>query len=73
MTDSEFEQMLPQLMQQDASLGTEAFRDGLLTRCLAVLNAEDEGLELEDDALDLLAAAGDLSYLAQLKLDSRTV
>lgn len=71
MTDNEFEQMLTPLLQKDASLGTEAFRDSLLARCLAVLNTEEMGIELGDDELNLLAAAGDLSYLAQLKLDSK--
>jgi len=55
----------------DHSQGTEEFREDLLQRCLAVLAAGAEihhggGLpypaqvaELDDDALDMLAAAGD--------------
>ena len=62
MTDNELERMLSQTLSHDASIGTEAFRDSLLARCLAVLNAgvgEDEGVELTDDQLVLLSAAGD--------------
>ena len=59
MTKDGFERMLAQTLKQDASLGTEAFRDALLTRCLAVLNADEEGTELTDEQLDMLSAAGD--------------
>lgn len=60
MADDNFELMLAQTLKQDASIGTEAFRDALLARCLAVLNADDEeGLELTDYQLGLLSAAGD--------------
>ena len=57
MDEREFEARLENLMQQDLSVGTEAFRENLLSRCLAVLN-EDGGMELSDDDLDMLAAAG---------------
>ena len=50
---------LEQLLSQDLSAGTDEFRDALLARCLAVLNADSYGHEIDDDALDLLAAAGD--------------
>ena len=63
MTDNGFEQMLARTLKQDASLGTEAFRDALLARCLVVLNADDEGTELTDEQLDMLSAAGDPSLL----------
>ena len=59
MDDREFDQKLGRLMKQDFSAGTEAFRDGLLERCLAELDSEDEGRVLDDDELDMLAAAGD--------------
>lgn len=59
MNEREFDQRLEQLMKQDLSAGTEAFRDDLLARCLDVLGAdEDEGVELSDSDLDMLAAAG---------------
>lgn len=67
--DREFENRLEQLLKQDLSAGTEAFRDELLARCLAVLDdgsAADDSpdvAELDDSVLDLLAAAGDLSAL----------
>lgn len=65
MTENELEQMLKSQLRKDPSLGTEAFRDSLLARCIAVLNEDCEGVELDDDELELLAAAGDLSILAQ--------
>lgn len=58
MNEQEFDGMLERLMQQDLSAGTEAFRDELLSRCLAVLGADDKPAEIEDDYLDMLAAAG---------------
>lgn len=60
MTDREFEQMLEQSLQHDYSVGTEAFRDELLERCLTVLGAGDEGRVIADDDLEMLAAAGDV-------------
>lgn len=57
MEDREFEARLGKLMKQDLSAGTEAFKEDLLSRCLAVLG-EDGGLELSDSDLDMLAAAG---------------
>ena len=59
MDNQEFEIKLGKLMKQDFSVGTESFREDLLARCLSVLN-EDEGVELSDDDLDMLAAAGEL-------------
>lgn len=58
MNDRDFEILLKKLLAQDLSAGTEAFRDALLDRCLDVL-CEDDGLEVSDDDLELLAAAGD--------------
>ena len=59
MEERDFEKRLEELMTQDLSVGSETFRENLLSRCLAVLNeAEDEGIELSDDDLDMLAAAG---------------
>ena len=70
MDDRRFEQMLSRLLRADFSAGTEAFRDELLARCLAILDADvrDEAagsesgcrvVELDDADLELLAAAGD--------------
>lgn len=58
MEDREFEQMLRRVLGQDFSAGTEAFRDALLDRCLAVLGQGGEARDLDDGDLGLLAAAG---------------
>ena len=63
MTDREIEQMLGETLKQDCSIGTEAFRDELLTRCLEVFAEKEESVELGDDELEMLAAAGDLASL----------
>ena len=60
MDEREFERIFESLVQQDPSVGTEAFRESLLERCLAVLEQGDDCLPLDDADLDLLAAAGDL-------------
>lgn len=62
MNDRKFEQMLERLLKQDFSAGTEAFRDSLLQRCLDVL-AEENGMELDDEDLELLSAAGDMTSM----------
>ena len=59
MTDQEIRDALA----RDYSAGTEAFRDALLARCLAVLGSDDEATDLRvrdlcDEDLELLAAAG---------------
>lgn len=69
MEEREFEQTLERLMKLDLSQGTDEFRDALLARCREVLAAQDEGAPnsipagegitlLDDDQLDMLAAAG---------------
>ena len=63
MDDREFEERLDGLFSQDFSEGTEGFRDALLEQCLAVLDADGGEAELDDGALELLAAAGDASML----------
>lgn len=60
MEEREFERMLEGLMSSDCSKGTEAFRDALLERCLTVLGEDTECVELDDEDLDMLAAAGDV-------------
>ena len=52
------EQEIIRILSQDRSVGTEAFRDELLARCLEVLDSESV-YEVSDDELELLAAAGD--------------
>lgn len=69
MNERELDKMLEQLLQQDLSAGTEEFRDELLARCLAVLDAEDGVGEIDDGLLDMLAAAGDV-YSAQAEGNS---
>jgi len=59
------EDELRRILSQDLSVGTEAFRDALLARCLDVLAAGD-GADLGDDELELLAAAGDPSAMGGL-------
>ena len=58
MVEREFERMLERLLGQDFSIGTEAFRDALLARCLDELDADDETVVIGDDDLVLIAAAG---------------
>ena len=59
MDDRQFEQALARLLREDHSAGTETFRDELLVRCLAVLDADCRADELDDADLEMLAAAGD--------------
>lgn len=47
------------VLSTDFSAGSEASRDALLVRCLDVLGADDDGTDLEDEELEMLAAAGD--------------
>lgn len=51
-------------LQFDFSAGTTAFRENLLQKCLVEIEASNDVLELDDDSLDMLAAAGvpDPSY-----------
>ena len=42
----------------DFSAGTTAFRESLLEKCLAEIDSSTEVFELDDDSLDMLAAAG---------------
>ena len=50
--------MIERVLSRDYSVGKQAFKEKLLQRCLAELDQGDEGLELADDELDMLAAAG---------------
>ena len=56
-------QKIEQLLGRDYSVGTEAFREDLLQQCFAVIEQENSGrVALDDDDLDMLAAAGTPSY-----------
>ncbi|MBQ9005935.1 MAG: hypothetical protein IJ092_06130 [Atopobiaceae bacterium] len=57
------EKQITSVLEKDYSEGTEAFREGLLARCLEVLDAGAETRELADDDLEMLAAAGILETL----------
>ena len=57
------EKELERLLKQNYSEGTEAFRDDLLKRCLSLLGSNNG--EIDDDALDSLAAAGDPAHSVQ--------
>ena len=59
MEEREFEDRLKRLFEGGVSQGDEGFRDALLQRCLTIVGADDEGRPIDDEALDLLAAAGD--------------
>jgi len=48
-----------QALREGFPLPDEAKRDDLLHRCLAEIDCSD-GVELDDDVLDALAAAGDV-------------
>ena len=54
---------IERILGKDLSVGTDAFREKLLGKCLESIESLDEGVELGDDVLDMLAAAGDLSAL----------
>lgn len=59
MTNKEFETILKQVLEQKDSLPSEDFREDLLKRCLAVLNADCMAEEISDEQIELLSAAGD--------------
>ena len=69
MDDREFECKLRRLFKLDFSVGREAFRDGLLARCLEVLSLRSnkgtscDVRDINDADLDMLAAAGDIAIL----------
>ncbi len=64
MDEQRLEHILEMHMKQDFSDGTEAFRDELLARCLQALSVrddaarEEEGDDIDEEDLELLAAAG---------------
>lgn len=52
------EKQLEKVLARDYSVGTEAFRESLLARCLDVLGKGAEPQVVSDDDLEMLAAAG---------------
>ena len=70
MDERELEGLLKSVLKQNLSAGTEAFRDSLLQRCLYELNSSDEIRVLNDNELDMLAAAGNPDLLRNLPQDS---
>ena len=69
MSDAELDAWARELFKCDFSTGTEKFREELLEKCLALLEEADEvepeeGRELADEEIELLAAAGDPVFLA---------
>ena len=47
------------LLARDLSVGTERFREALLSSCLALVGADEaQGELLDDEELEMLAAAG---------------
>ena len=74
MDGRRFERIIGRLMKQDLSAGTEAFREDLLARCLEVLDADDgeDGVEVSDSDLKMLAAAGSPYALDPASLKSGT-
>ena len=50
--------MIERILMQGFAEGTEAFREELLQRCLAVLNGGEASRILDESELEMLAAAG---------------
>lgn len=65
MSNREYEQTLERVLSQDFSDGTEAFRDELLNRCLAVLESDEHASVIPDEELEMLAAAGDIHQIVE--------
>lgn len=59
MNDRDIDELLTELLAQDLSAGTEEFREALLARCLAIVNAGGSA-QLDDANLELIAAAGNM-------------
>lgn len=53
------EKRIKSILSCDFSEGTDGFREDLLRRCLAVLNSGSDVIELGEDDLDMLSAAGE--------------
>ena len=51
------EQDIIRVLSERRPVGTEGFRDALLARCLAVIDADEGSAYLEDEELEMLAAA----------------
>ena len=70
MAAQELDQASKRLTKQDCATEVDAFREGLLKRCLAVLDADAEGAYIDDAELEMLAAAGD-PFSGYAKPDAR--
>ena len=51
------EQDIIRVLSERRPVGDEAFRDALLARCLAIVDADDAPYDLDDEDLGMLAAA----------------
>ena len=51
------EQDIIRVLSERRPVGDEGFRDALLARCLAIVDADDVPVDLDDDDLGMLAAA----------------
>ena len=60
MSDHRFGKWLETLLSQDLSVGTEEFRETLLEDCIEAVVTSGKTIELDDDELQSLAAAGDM-------------
>lgn len=70
---TELEQLLERVLRHDLSIGTEAFRDALLARCISVIDADLVPVELDDSDLSLLAAAGDAALTTPPRAGNSTI
>ena len=66
------ERKIERILRRGLSDNPNAFRDNLLERCLDVL-CSFEPVPLEDDELDMLAAAGDPAQVDPMQIDPRLV
>ena len=64
MRESDLENILAKGMQHGHSASEEQFRDELLARCLEVLDSAEHAVELADEDIEMLAAAGDAALFA---------
>ena len=66
MGESAFEQELRRLLQPGLTPEAQEAREALLKRCLGVLGedvAGEAGTELDDNTLEMLAAAGEIDQM----------
>ena len=56
------EQDIIRVLSERRPVGGEAFRDALLARCLAIIDADDVPADLDDEELGTLAAASGVPW-----------